>query len=74
MAMITTKNELHTASRAPQTPARAVACALDSTAAASHVEVMKRFCKLILVIALLSVVAVGVVALKTVIWISHFNY
>ena len=74
MAMITTKNELHTASRAPQTPARTVACALDSTAAASHVEVMKRFCKLIFVIALLSAAAVGIIALKSAIWISHFNY
>jgi hypothetical protein len=38
------------------------------------VEAIKRFCKLILVIALFSAAAVGVIALKSAIWISHFNY
>jgi len=38
------------------------------------VEVIKRFCKVILGIALLSATAVGAVALKSAIWISHFNY
>ena len=74
MTVITAKTEPRTASRGPQTPGRAVACTLDSTSAASHVEVIKRFCKLILVIALLLAAAVGVVALKTAIWISHLNY
>ena len=52
----------------------AVARTLDSASAASHVEVIKRFGEPILAIALLSAAAVGVVALKGAIWISHFNY
>lgn len=37
-------------------------------------RLIKRFCKLILTIALLSAAMVGVVALKSAIWISHFSY
>jgi hypothetical protein len=74
MTVITEKNEPCTASCGPQTPGRAVACTLDSASTSSHVEVVKRFCKLILVIALLSASAVGIVALKSAIWISYFNY
>jgi hypothetical protein len=74
MTVITAKTEPCTASRGPQTPGRVVACTLDSASTSSHVEVVKRFCKLILVIALLSASAAGVVALKSAIWISHFNY
>jgi hypothetical protein len=74
MTAITTKTEPRTASRGPKTPGRAIACTLDSASAASHVEVIKRFCKLMLVIALLSAAAAGIVALKSAIWISHFNY
>ena len=59
MTVITAKTEPRTASRGPQTPGRAVACTLDSASTASHVEVVKRFCKLILVIVLLSASAVG---------------
>ncbi len=55
-------------------PRRAGACALDATLAASHLQSVKRFCKLILAIALLSVAGVGVVALKSAIWIPHFNH
>ncbi len=74
MTVITAKTEPRTASRGPLTPAMSVACTLDGTSAASYVEVIKRLCKLILGTALLSTAAVGVVALKSAIWISHFNY
>jgi hypothetical protein len=74
MIVITAKTEPRTASRGPQTPRRAVACTLDSASTSSHAEVVKRFCKLVLAIALLSASALGVVALKSAIWISHFNY
>jgi hypothetical protein len=73
MTVITAKTEPRTASRGPKTPA-AVACTLDSASAASHVEVIKRFCKPVLMIALMLAAVVGVVALKSAIWISHFNY
>jgi hypothetical protein len=74
MTVITAKAEPRTASRGPKTRARAVAYTLDSASAASHVEVIKRFCKLVLTIALMLAAVVGVVALKSAIWISHFNY
>jgi hypothetical protein len=74
MTVIMAKTEPRTTSRGTQTPGRAVASALDSASATSHMEVIKRFCKLIVAIALLSAAAVGVVALKSAIWISHFNY
>ena len=74
MTVITAKTEPRNVSRGPKMPGRAVACALGSASAASHAGVIKRLCKLILVIALLSAAAVGVVALKSVIWISYFNY
>jgi hypothetical protein len=74
MTMTTAKTEPRTVSRGPQTPGRRVACTLDSTSAASHVESIKRFCKLMLAVALLSAAAAGVVVLKSAIWISHFNY
>ena len=73
MTVITAKTEHRSASRGPLTWGRAVACTLGSPSAASHVEVIKRFCMLTLVVALLSVAAVGVVAPKSAIWISHFN-
>jgi hypothetical protein len=74
MIVITAKAEPRTASRGPQTLGRTVACTLDSTSAASHVEVIKRFLKLVLMIALMLAAVVGLVALKSAIWISHFNY
>jgi hypothetical protein len=40
----------------------------------SDVQSVKRFCKLALAIALLSVAGVGVAALKSAIWISYFNH
>jgi hypothetical protein len=40
-------------------------------AAASHVAMTKRLCKFALTIVLLTVVAA--VALKTAIWVPHFN-
>ena len=74
MTVITAKTQPRTASRGRQMAGRPVACTLDSASAASHLEVIKRLCKLILAIALLSATAVGAVALKSAIWISHFNY
>lgn len=74
MTVITAKTEPRTASRGPKTPGMAVARTLDRASAASHVEVIRRFCKLILVIALLAAAAAGLVALKSAIWISHLNY
>jgi hypothetical protein len=50
-------------------PRSAGTCALDATLGGSHVQSVKRFCKLILAMALLSVAGVGVVALKSAIWI-----
>ena len=73
MTVITAKTQPLTASRGPQTPGMAVACTLDATLAASHVQSIKRFGKLILAMALLSVAPVGVVTLKSPIWITHFN-
>ena len=74
MTAITAKTEPRAISRGSQTTAKAGACTLGATLAASHVESIKRFCKVALMIALMLAAAVGVVALKSAIWISHFNY
>jgi hypothetical protein len=41
--------------------------------AVSHVAMIKRFCQFALTIGSLIIVAAGIVALKIVIWIPHFN-
>jgi len=66
--------ELRAVNRGSRPRRRADACTLDATLAASHVQSIKRFCKLILAIALLSVASAAVVGSKSAIWIFHFSY
>jgi hypothetical protein len=73
MTAITPHTELRALNRGSRPLRKADVRPLDATLGASHVQSIKRFCKLILAVALLSVAGVGVVALKSVIWISHFN-
>jgi hypothetical protein len=62
------------ATRGPGVPRRRDAGAPIAAAAASHLESVKRVCKLSLTIVLLGVVAAGIVAVKIAIWIPRFSH
>jgi hypothetical protein len=66
MTAIKFNTEAREASRSPQKRVEVVS-------AESHVAVIKRFCQFALTIGSLMVVAAGIVALKTAIWIPHFS-
>jgi hypothetical protein len=74
MTAITFNTEPRAASRGRHTPEKRDACAIGTVAAASHLAMIKRFFRFILTIALLAGVAAGTVALKTAIWVPHFNH
>ncbi len=74
MTTIVRNTELRAARRCCHIPDRAEVCALDAMGAASHLEVIMRFCTFTLTIALLSIGATGIIALKSAIWISHFSH
>jgi hypothetical protein len=57
------------AHEAPCSPEKRV----EAASAASHLEMIKRFCQFALTIGSLIIVSAGIVALKTAIWIPHFN-
>ena len=67
MTPITFNTELRAASCGLHTPER------QAAVAASHVAMFKGFWTLALTMGLLTVLAVGTIALKTAIWIPHFN-
>ncbi len=48
--------------------------AVRADASRSHAASIKRYCKFALAIVLFTVVVAGIVALKSTIWIPHFNH
>jgi hypothetical protein len=74
MTTIMRKTELRAVRRGRHLSGRAEARTSEVMGAASHVGVIKRFGTFTLTVALLSIAAAGIVALKSAIWISHFSH
>jgi hypothetical protein len=67
MTAITFNTDARATTRTPEKRAEAVS-------AASHLAMIKRFCQFALTIGSLTIVAAGIITLKTAIWIPHFNH